>query len=172
MKNPGHYKKFLHYGFEAGLLVKGFDGLLEIIGGMAMIFISPDTAGNFVRLLTVHEISEDPADVLANLLVSLSRDYSASLQAFMVIYLLTHGLVKIIMVYLLQKRQLWAYPASIGFLVIFTVYQLYRFAYGHSALMMLLSLLDAVIIWLVLEEYKQIRNNAAPAAGAADEPRL
>lgn len=164
----GQRQKFLHYGFEAGLLVKGIDGLLEIIGGMAMLFIGPAAAGHLVRYLTAHEISEDPGDLLAGLLIAISHDYSVSMQIFMVVYLLSHGLVKIIMVYLLQNRKLWAYPASVAFLALFIIYQLYRFACGHSPLMLVLSLIDMVIIWLVLEEYMQIKKRLAPVDEEAD----
>ncbi|MPM24713.1 hypothetical protein SDC9_71197 [bioreactor metagenome] len=65
-----------HVGFEVGLLLKGIDGLLEIIGGVCLLFLNPDRLNWLTRLLTQHELSEDPRDMVANLLVTLSGRFS------------------------------------------------------------------------------------------------
>jgi uncharacterized membrane protein len=48
---------------------------------------------------------------------------------FGAVYLLAHGLVKVILVAALLKDQLWAYPWMIAFVAIFIVYQSYRLSF-------------------------------------------
>jgi uncharacterized membrane protein len=74
---------------------------------------------------------------------------------FGAIYLLAHGLVKVILVAALLKNQLWAYPWTIGFLGVFIVYQLYRLSLKPSVGLTALTIFDAVIVWLTWREYRK-----------------
>jgi uncharacterized membrane protein len=150
-------KKLLHVGFEISLIIKGIDGVMEILGGVLFLFINPARMNSLINFMTLHEISEDPKDYIANMLINLSHGFSSSLQTFIVIYLISHGLIKIILVLLLYMKNIWSYPASIGFLMVFIVYQIHRYLYSHSILMILLTLFDMIMIWLVLLEYKQVK---------------
>ena len=78
--------------------------------------------------LTQHELSEDPHDVIANRILGYTHGLTGSAVTFAALYLLVHGIVKIVLVAALLRNQAWAYPWMIGFLVIFIGYQLYRLA--------------------------------------------
>ena len=62
----------LHKRFELGILIKAIDSVLEIIGGILLVFLNPNRLNNLVVWLTQHELSEDPRDVIANFMVKLS----------------------------------------------------------------------------------------------------
>lgn len=157
MKTHTDSKKIMHAGFEISLLIKGIDGILETGGGILFLFISPERLNSLVQFLTQREISEDPNDLVSNLLINMSQGFSVSLQTFVAIYLMTHGMSKVLLVYLLQMKKIWAYPLSIGFLMLFIGYQIHRYLYSHSILMIFLTLFDLVMIWLVLVEYKRVK---------------
>jgi uncharacterized membrane protein len=58
---------------------------------------------------------------------------------FGAVYLLSHGIAKVVVVVLVLRNKLWAYPWLIGLLLAFIVYQLYRmivvhFSFGLAAL--------------------------------------
>ena len=55
--------------FKIGLVLKGLDGVLEFVGGILLLFLSPSAINHLVRGLTAHELSEDPRDVVARYLV-------------------------------------------------------------------------------------------------------
>jgi uncharacterized membrane protein len=74
---------------------------------------------------------------------------------FGAVYLLAHGLVKVILVGALLKNQLWAYPWTIVFLGVFIVYQLYRLSLKPSVGLTALTIFDAVIAWLTYREYRK-----------------
>jgi uncharacterized membrane protein len=46
--------------FKIGLVLKGLDGILEVAGGILLLFLSPHAIQQLVRTLTAHELSEDP----------------------------------------------------------------------------------------------------------------
>jgi uncharacterized membrane protein len=51
--------------FKIGLALKGLDGVLEVIGGILLLFLSPHAIEHIVRTLTAHELREDPHDLIA-----------------------------------------------------------------------------------------------------------
>ena|SRR5690242_8587143 len=146
-----------HRAFEVGVGLKGLDGVLEIIGGLLLLAISPTHLSALVRQLTLHELSEDPHDLVAGYLVSLSGGLTAEGQLFGAVYLLAHGITKLALVAALLRRRLWAYPTAIGIFGLFAAYQLYRYTFTHSWYLIVLTLLDAVVIWLTWLEYARVK---------------
>lgn len=155
-KNYAEKKNIAHKSFEIGILIKGIDGVLEIIGGALLIFLNPSRLSKITVLLTQGELSEDPKDVVANFIVKFSRTFTISSQYFGVFYLISHGIVKIILVLLLWKKKSWAYPLAIISLILFIIYQLYRYTINNSISMLLLTIFDIIMIILTLIEYKNI----------------
>ena len=151
-------RDLLDQTFEVGIILKGLDGVLEVIGGLLLLIVSPATIDRVVTGLTQHELSEDPNDFLATHLLRTAHGLTGSAVLFGAVYLLAHGLVKVILVVALLKNQLWAYPWTIGFLGVFIVYQLYRLSLKPSVGLTALTIFDAAIAWLTYREYrKQLR---------------
>ncbi len=147
----------LHVGFEVAILLKGLHAALEIVGGILLQFVKPEILNKWIRLLTQNELAEDPKDLIANLLLRAGQHYSVGSQHFAVLYLLSHGLVKVVLVLLLWRRKLWAYPLAVVVLALFIAFQVFRWTTTHSILLVLLTALDALIIWLTLAEYKRLQ---------------
>jgi uncharacterized membrane protein len=74
---------------------------------------------------------------------------------FGAVYLLVHGLVKVVLVAALLKNQRWAYPWTIAFLGVFIVDQLYRLGLRPLVGLTALTIFDAVIAWLTYREYRK-----------------
>ena len=62
--------------FDIGIFFKGLDGVLEIMGGLLLFVVKPQTVTGIITTLTQHELSEDPHDLIASQLVQLAQDYS------------------------------------------------------------------------------------------------
>ena len=147
----------VHKGFEIGLLLKFIGGILEVIGAALMLLLTPDRISSFVRLITQHELLEDPKDFIANYLLSFSQSFSVSAQLFGVFYLASHGIIKAALVYLLWRKKPWAYPLAVAVLILFAAYQIYRMSMKFSLLMLFLTVLDIVMIVLTILEYKRVK---------------
>ena len=157
--------------FRVSLILKGLDGVLELIGGILLLVVTPKQIGDLVRFLTQHELAQDPHDFLANSLVHLSSNLSGSATLFGAIYLLLHGLVKIVLVWAVLKDKLWAYPWMIAFLLVFIIYQGYRIAVAFSWGLVLLTAFDIFIVWITAREYRihRARNQQpSPTSRPAD----
>jgi uncharacterized membrane protein len=143
--------------FRVSLILKGLDGVFELGGGVLLLVISSDQINAIVRLLTQHELSEDPKDFIANYLLHTAGGLTASTTLFGAIYLLLHGLVKVLLVTAVLLDKLWAYPWMIAFLIAFIVYQLYQIALSFSVGLTLLTAFDAFVVWLTVVEYRKHR---------------
>jgi uncharacterized membrane protein len=156
--NNNESKDVVHVSFEILLILKGIHGLTEIIGGILLLFLTPDRLSLLMRFLTKHELSEDPRDMVANFLLNLSSTFSISAQHFAVFYLMSHGIIKCILILLLWRRKLWVYPLTIVSLILFIAYQIYRYTLTQSVFLIILTAFDAVMIILTFLEYKRIKS--------------
>ena len=149
-------ERYLHWAFEIGVYLKGFDGFLQIIGGFFFLLIKPETLNNIIITFTEHEIIEDPRDHIANYLIRTIHNLSFDTKLFGALFLLTHGVVKILFAAGLLQNKLWAYPGAIGVFSLFILYQFYRLSYHYSAGLALITLIDIVVVILTWHEYRHI----------------
>lgn len=152
--------------FLVSVWLKGLDGLLELIGGIALFSVSPAFILHIVRLLTQDEIAEDPRDLIANALRHAAGHLTFATEHFMAMYLLIHGVVKFALVWALLARVLIAYPLSIVIFAGFMIYQLYRYSFTHGIGLLALSAFDIVVIGLVWVEYRALRRRRVGVPGA------
>lgn len=150
-------RDIFHISFEIALILKAINGLIEIIGGVLLVFVNSNYLNRIISYLAQGELTEDPKDFIANTIIQLSRDFSDSTLRFGIVYLISHGLIKLLLVVLLWKRKIWAYPLTIIFLTVFIAYQAYRYTTNASVMMILLSVLDVVVIILTFIEYQKQR---------------
>jgi uncharacterized membrane protein len=143
----------VHRIFQVSILLKGVHALIECLGGTILALVSTASIVNFVNTITLNELIGDPNDFLATHLLALARDFSVQTQHFYAFYLLSHGLVKVLLVIGLLREKLWSYPASLIVLALFVVYQLYRFSYTHGLGLIVLTVFDVIVMGLIWHEY-------------------
>ena len=149
----------IHQIFEISILLKGAHALIECIGGLIFAFVATNTIVGLVNTLTQDELIEDPNDFVGTHLLSLAQNFTVSTQHFYAFYLLSHGIVKAFLVIGLLRNNLWAYPASLVALSLFIVYQLYRFSYTHGFGLIVLTVFDVFVMWLIWHEYRLVRRH-------------
>jgi uncharacterized membrane protein len=150
-------ERLVHLLFDISVIAKGIDGVLEIIGGALLFAVNPVQLNHIVRLLTQHELTEDPHDLVAGYLLHAAKHLSAGVQIFGAVYLLGHGVIKVGLVAALLRRQLWAYPAAMLAFLLFLIYQLYRYSHAHALWLLALSAVDVFIIVITWFEYRRLR---------------
>jgi uncharacterized membrane protein len=135
----------IHRIFVVSVLAKGAHALIEIAGGLALYLFSADAIARWLDEI-------DRNDWLA-------RHFPFTEQHFYAFYLLSHGLVKSVVVFGLLREKLWAYPASIAVFGAFIAYQLYRYSYTQDVGLILLSIFDLFVIYLAVHEYRLLRKH-------------
>jgi uncharacterized membrane protein len=160
---PPGISRGLDQTFKIGLILKAADGVVEIVSGLFLLVVSPSTIDRLAHTLTAHELGQDPHDRIANYILHTTGHLSSGATLFGAIYLLSHGVAKVVLVAFVFRGRLWAYRWLIGLLGVFIVYQLYvivlvKFSWGLSAL----TVFDGFLVWLTWREY-QARRAEQPA---------
>lgn len=143
--------------YKAGLLIKGFDGMLELVGGVLLLVLSSDAIVSATKFLTGAELGEDPHDFLALHARHIGEQLAQGNHTFAAIFLLTHGAVKVGLVAGLLLKKLWAYPVGLVGLSALLLYQVYQLIVGPSAGIIVLTIFDVIVIWLVWREWQLVR---------------
>ena len=145
----------LHESFEVSILLKGAFALLEAASGLLLWLIGPNAILALVTRITQAEMTEDPKDWIASTLLHAAQGFSIEAQHFYAFYLLSHGLVKLVLVAGLLRGARWAYPSSLVVMALFVVYQLYRFSHIHSPGLIVLTIFDVFVIALIWREWRR-----------------
>ena len=151
--------------FDIGVVLKGLDGILEILGGLFLLIVPLSDLRRFLIWVTGHELSEDKKDFIATHLVHLANTLSVRSFQLTIAYLLIHGLAKVFLVVMLLRRRLWAYPTAVAVFTAFGVYQIYQFTYSHSLFLLALTILDVAVIVLTIWEYRILTGRARAEKG-------
>ena len=138
-------EKRVHQIFVASVLAKGAHAVIEIVGGLVLYLFSADVITRWLDRIDRNEW--------------LARHFHANEQHFYAFYLLSHGLLKSVIVIGLLREKLWAYPASFVIFGLFIAYQLYRYTYTHDLMLIALSIFDLFVIYLALHEYRLLRKH-------------
>lgn len=156
--------KLIYEGFFISVLLKGLISLAEIVVGIAVFFIPLSLISNFVDYVLRSELNE--GDVLATHLSSYGAQLASASVTFIAVYLLSRGLVKLVLVWALLKNQLWAYPWSLVVLALFVAYQLYQIVVSHSLVVVALTVFDLVVMYFIWREWAVVRMRTVPQTQA------
>ena len=152
-------EKRIHQIFVVSVIFKGAHALIEIIGGVALYLTSTATILNWINRFSQGELTEDPNDWIARKVLEFGEHFSVAEHNFYAFYLLSHGVIKSILVIGLLRERLWAYPASFAVFGAFIAYQLYRYSFTHDFGLILLSIFDLFVIYLAVHEYRLLRKH-------------
>src|SRR5256714_14308404 len=151
-------KSFVHQAFWWSLFIKGLDGLLQFLGGIAVLVLPPETLGNtyrwWTRFLFAHPRAGNPEE---DFIRDAAHSFGISVPLLVAIYLLANGIIKLLLVYGLLRERLWVFPAAfVGFGLFFTleVYRLFVHFYWGILILMCISIF---VITMVALEYRKVK---------------
>jgi len=145
---------FWHELFEYGVFIKGLNGIWETVSGLLTLFLSKATFSKWFYLIARNELLEDPNDKFVNFLARALQNLSNNTKTFAALYILIHGLLNIFLAIQLYRDKHWAYPVTIGIMLIVALYQIQRISINHSLILTAITLLDLLFILLAWHEYK------------------
>lgn len=144
----------IHQAFVISLAIKAADAILELAVALLLAVVDVRVLSNAVVRLVAKELVHHPEDRLANWIARWAEGFSIDAKTFAVLYLATHGVIKLILVVGLWRNQAWAYPVSLVAFTLFIVYQLHRFLFTHSPFLIVLTVFDLIVIYLVWHEWR------------------
>lgn len=150
-------EKEIYLLFKGSLLLKGSISLLELVSGIAAFFIPISLLSSFAGLITQSEITEDPNSFFANHILSGAHTLTTLGTAYIGIYLISRGALKLGLIVALLKNKLWAYPWSLAVLGLFVMFQLYEIAKSQSLALIAVTLFDFIVMYFIWKEYTIVR---------------
>ena len=155
MKRPT--QKILHVLFEYSILLKGVFACLEMISGILLRFLPFQTVTRIFLLITPDDAADGMSGFVNRHMSSWEQHLSMGSLHYAGWYLLSHGTIKLILIYGLWKKTLWMYPVSIFVFSLFVVYQMHRFMQTGAWGMVFLSVFDVCVIYLAGREYYALK---------------
>jgi uncharacterized membrane protein len=150
--------------FKAALLIKGFDGAVELLAALALAVGPAAVLEDLVQLVLEHHLLGGPHSVLAERFAAGEQQLVGAGHTFAVVYLALHGIVKCGLVVAMARRVRPAYPVAAVVLGLFVVYEFYRATQTGSVLLPVLGALDLLIIVLIVREYRRLDPGDRPIA--------
>ncbi len=147
-------RRLLHGVFEASVLLKGIFAGFETLFGFLLLTPLSLRALHFLQESGLHRAVADPDDRLAGFITHHLTGVESPHLHFWAIYLIAHGLVKLIVVYALVRELYTAYPIAMAVMSGFIIWQMLDWWQTGSMVMVALSAFDAFIIWLTWREWK------------------
>jgi uncharacterized membrane protein len=148
--------------FAIALVLKAIDALGEVVGGLWLLLIDPQWLQGRVAALVAPELREDPHDFFAVHILRWATHFQQHAMLFAALYLLSHGVTKLVVLVEIVRGRLWAYPGLIVLTALFAAYQIYHMAATSlSASYLALTLFDLLIIALTTVEYAKLRSRSA-----------
>lgn len=148
--------------FEVSIIIKGVEGVFELIGGIGLLIVGPGVITWASSVLTQQELSEN--DTISNFLQHTGQHLASGGTTYIVAYLLVHSIIKLIAVMSMLQNKLWGYPFSLATLGIFMLYQIYQVYTGHSWIIAALTVYDVFLLWLIWREWQMQKRRHLVAA--------
>jgi uncharacterized membrane protein len=144
--------------FAVAITIKGIDGGLQFLGALLLMVIPPTLITGAANMIITRDLLGDPSGTLSTHLAEAADHFAnGSSRWFAIIYLLAHGVIKLVLVWALVKRVMWMFPVSVVVLAGFVVYEVWRAVHTHSIALPIFAAIDVVIIILIIREYQKLR---------------
>lgn len=145
-------RQAVHWLFDAAVIVKGFDGVIEIALG-AFILLHPGWIGAAAGSWSAELLERHPYSWLGEAVARWSDGLSDSTEHFASLYLVAHGVAKVFIAWGLWREKMWAFPTALLVFGLLILYQMVRFTHTHSLTLAVLIVLDLAVCYLIWREY-------------------
>lgn len=87
----------------------------------------------------------------------MGQNFSISTQHSVAAYMLLHGTTKLVVIWLLLTKKLWAYPFAVVVFALFIAYEMYSYMHSLSVLMFMMVIIDIAIVVMIILEYNHLK---------------
>lgn len=154
----------MRIAFFAAVAIKGIDGFVETIAGLLVAILGTQSIYDLVIQLTAPELDLHPESKTVHLLRHGASSRAHASSRFIVIWLLLHGILKLVLAVELLRDRSWIFPVAAAILSGFVAYMAYRLVGHYSPWLLSFALFDLVTVGLVLNEWRSVRARRAQPA--------
>ena len=157
MTTPVQKKNFIDRAFRVSLFIKAIDGSLQLIGGTLLMIIPHATLVSWLDRLSTQVMPDHNDTLIAQLLRTASEHYSVRAEIFLSLYMLSHGVIKLGLVYGLLREKLWVFPLAFVAFAGLILIELDRIFIHHYWGVIILLCFDTFVLTMVILEYRRLK---------------
>lgn len=146
-----------HALFKYGMYWRIFYGFLRVVIGTALLQVVNVPLIDLVYRFMNHEIAEDVSDTVFVTLQAYLQSHPLTITYFFAFYLLFWGTLDVVLSVFLLKHKLWAFPVTLNLIIVFVVYEFFRFMHTHSLMLLTVIIIDIGVYFLIKYEYKKAK---------------
>ncbi|MBV8798865.1 MAG: DUF2127 domain-containing protein [Alphaproteobacteria bacterium] len=147
-------RTLMHRAYQVAIAIKGLDGAIEFLAGLFIALVGSRQVYHFAIWATAPEIARHPESHAAHAIRHGAYNFAHHSHRFAIIYLLTHGLLKIGLVVNLFLENMWIFPASVVVLLGFIAFMTAKLVAHWSPWLFAFALFDTLTLALVLNEWR------------------
>ncbi|HTQ08829.1 MAG TPA: DUF2127 domain-containing protein [Fimbriimonadaceae bacterium] len=154
--------------FRISLIIKGLDAILESLAGILLLM--PFQVSRLISFLLQHELAMEAKHHTAahfEHAAAVALQHATTMGA---IYLIFHGVAKVVLIAAVFKEQRWGYLGLFAVLSLFALLELSRGVMTGQFLDYAFAGFDLFIVYLIAKEYKMHfipAQNAKPIPGGS-----
>lgn len=143
--------------FDIAIFVKLIAGFFDLLIAIMFSTMSMDKLILIIQKISSNELVHDPTDFTVNFLINVLHHFGPGTKTFLVAYFLIHACINVLLFVTIWKKEKMAYPFAIALLCVLTIYQVIRFMHTHSLILLGLTIIDIILIYFVIDEYKHFK---------------
>lgn len=145
--------------FRLGMIWRIVYGAIRLVLGLILLKIVGSPISTLVQKIMSPEITEDPTDILYQVVNALMSHSAPQVTYFLAFYFIFWGFLDIFLSVYLLREKLWAFPVSLALIGTFVIYELIRFTHTHSLILLSVVFIDVLIMALILKEWRLIKKS-------------
>ena len=132
-------------------------GFFRIFIGITFLRLNGHMLSDLTYALMAHEITGKTGDAVLEHIYTFFEIHDFTVTYFIAIYFLFWGSVEIVLAFCLLKKIEYAFPVTMGLIMLFICYGAFRYTHTHSLVLVGVLVIDIVIVYLINHEYKNLR---------------
>ncbi len=138
-----------------GLIIKAIDAVFEVVGGALLFY--PRELSRWISVFFQHELVRRAAPHAAPMIQNHATRAIQGATIAAALYLIAHGISKIVFIGAVLKEQKWGYIGLVALLVLFTGFELIRSFLGDGWAMFAFAAFDGYLAYLVWMDFKKAK---------------
>lgn len=130
-----HPKTLLDKTYEVGIIIKAIDGFFQLSASLLLLFMTPAAFHTLMSHL------------------GHSGETLSAHKTTAILFLFSHGAVKLFLAICLLLNKHWAYPWALAALGVFTIYQMYHIIQRPSVGLAIITIINIGIMYLIYREW-------------------
>jgi uncharacterized membrane protein len=152
--NPIIEEKQIRTYFLVSIFLKGAISFVECVAGVAAFFVPLPEFFHTVLAIVASILGPSLGALVIPHLAKIVQDITSMSVGFIGLYLLSRGLIKLVLIIAMLKNELRAYPLSLLVIGGFVLYQCYQIATHGSLGVVVLTVFDLIVMYFIWREYK------------------